>query len=76
MAKADKILQKMRNNPRDWGIETFKAVADRFGIPYRQRGTSHVTFRRADGKMVTIPTRKPIKSVYVPLFLEFLEGLQ
>jgi len=34
----------MRNNPLDWQIETLKDIAKRFGIDWRQPGTSHVTF--------------------------------
>ena len=46
MSKADKILEKMRNNPHDWRIESLKTVASAYQIQWRQPGTSHVTFRR------------------------------
>jgi predicted RNA binding protein YcfA (HicA-like mRNA interferase family) len=65
----------MRQNPKsDWHIEDMKSVARAKGIEWRQPGTSHVTFRRIDGGKLTVPARKPIKSVYVRMFVEFMEG--
>jgi predicted RNA binding protein YcfA (HicA-like mRNA interferase family) len=65
----------MRNNPRDWKIEEVKALAERFNITYRQLGTSHVTFRANNGEKVTIPAHKPIKPVYIKLFIALIDGL-
>lgn len=75
MSKIEKVLTKMRNNPRDWKIEDVKAIADRFGIEYRQPGTSRVTFRINTGEKVTIPAHKPIKAIYIKLFIALLDGL-
>ena len=44
MSKADKILAKMKINPRDWRIENVKIVAQNYGVEWRQKGTSHVVF--------------------------------
>ena len=75
MSTADKRLMKMRQNPKaDWHIDDMKAVARAKGIEWRQPGTSHVTFRRDDGTKVTVPARKPIKPVYVRMFVEFVEN--
>jgi predicted RNA binding protein YcfA (HicA-like mRNA interferase family) len=76
MSKIDKLLEKMRNNPRDWGIETLQAIAERYGIVYRQPGTSHVTFRAANGQKVTVPAHKPIKSVYIKQFIALIEDMR
>ncbi|QQS14688.1 MAG: hypothetical protein IPK81_11340 [Rhodospirillales bacterium] len=74
MVSADKRLERMRANPRgDWRIEDLKAVADRAGVAHRQPGTSHVTFRHSDGRRLTVPARKPIKPVYVRLFVALME---
>ena len=72
MANAEKILARMRDNPRDWRIEDLKTVAARFGIECHQGGTSHVGFRHPDGKKITIPSAKPIQPVYVKQFLKLL----
>ena len=74
MAAPDKRLIKMRQNPKaDWRIEDMKSIARARGIEWRQPGTSHVTFRRVDGAKLTVPARKPIKTVYVRMFVEFVE---
>lgn len=75
MSKVEKLLARMRNNPRDCQIEDIKAIASRFGVEYRQPGTSHVTFRAKSGEKVTIPAHKPIKPVYIKQFLALIEGL-
>jgi len=73
MASFKKTIEKMRQNPRDWRIEDLKIIADRLSIDYRQPGTSHVTFRTANGSKLTVPAKKPIKPIYIKLFLELLE---
>lgn len=75
MGTADKILGQMKNNPQgDWKIDTLKAITKRHGIIWRQPGTSHVTFRRDDGEKLTIPAHRPIKPIYIKLFIRFVEG--
>jgi predicted RNA binding protein YcfA (HicA-like mRNA interferase family) len=77
MVRSDKLLAAMRRNPRaDWRIEQLKAIADRYGISYRQPGGSHVTFRSPGGDKLTIPARRPIKPVYIRQFLAMLEALE
>ena len=74
MARFDKLLAAMRRNPRaDWRIEQLKAIADRYGISYRQPGTSHVTFRPKRGEKLTVPAQRPIKPVYIRRFLAMIE---
>ena len=73
MSRFDKLIIKMHANPRDWRIDDLKAVAERFGIDYRQPGTSHVTFRLKNGSKVTVPAHKPIKPIYIKQFLELLD---
>lgn len=75
MSKAEKLITRMRNNPRDWTIEDVKAIAARYKLEYRQPGTSHVTFRASTGEKITIPAHKPIKPVYIIKFLALIEGL-
>lgn len=73
MSKFDKLIIKMRTNPRDWRIDDLKAVAERLNIDYRQPGTSHVTFRLANGVKITVPAHKPIKPIYIKQFLTLLD---
>ncbi|TAN51881.1 MAG: type II toxin-antitoxin system HicA family toxin [Rhodospirillales bacterium] len=66
----------MRNNPRDQRIEDLKRLADRYGIDYRQPGTSHVTFSYPGLLPLPVPARKPIKPIYVKLFLELIDQIE
>jgi len=72
VSKADKILEKMRQNPRDWRIDDLYTVAHAYRISWRQQGTSHVTFRHLSGKL-TVPAHRPIKPVYIRQFVQFVE---
>jgi hypothetical protein len=73
MSKAEKLLQKMRQNPRDWRIEDLKQISERYSIDYRQLGGSHVTFRFSDKQKLTVPARKPIKPIYIQKFVNLLD---
>ncbi|MEZ4662722.1 MAG: hypothetical protein R2911_34675 [Caldilineaceae bacterium] len=72
MGKADRLLEKMRQNPRDWRIDNLKTVAQAYQIDWRQRGTSHVVFVRSDGQTLPVPARRPIKPIYIRKFVEFV----
>jgi len=74
MTKAHKLREKMRHNPRDWRIEDWEALAQRYGFGIRKAGGSHaVFFHIASGRMLTVPARRPIKPVYVKAFLSLLD---
>lgn len=75
MSRIEKKLQSMLNNPRgDWRMSDLEGIADKYGITYRQPGTSHVTFRTKDGRMLTVPAHKPIKPVYIKMFIELVNN--
>jgi hypothetical protein len=76
VSSADKVLDSMRNNPRDWRIEHIQAVASRYGFSWRQNGTSHVTFRAPDGATLPIPAARPVKPVYVRRFLGLIDRMR
>jgi hypothetical protein len=76
MAKVQKLLERMRDNPRNWRIDDIKALADRHGIEYRQHGTSHVTFRAPGGAVLPIPAARPIAPVYVRQFVALIDSLE
>lgn len=75
MGKAEKILGKMRQNPRDWRIENLKTVADLYEISWRQRGTSHCVFVRHDGRTLPVPAKRPIKPIYIKKFISFVDEI-
>ena len=73
MTRINKLLSKLRNNPRDWQIETLKEIAKRFNIDWRQPGTSHVTFRHPNGTKLTVPAHRPIKPIYIKKFIRLID---
>ncbi len=76
MNQLDKLLAAMRRNPAgDWRIEDLTRIADRHGIPWRQPGTSHVTFAPDSVRGLTVPAHKPIKPVYIRKFLAMMDDV-
>ncbi len=76
--RRDKLLENMRQNPRNnWRIENVQTIANRYGLSIsRPRGGgSHVTLRHNSGAKLTIPTRRPIKPVYIRKLVEMIDQL-
>jgi predicted RNA binding protein YcfA (HicA-like mRNA interferase family) len=76
MTKAEKLLARMRANPRDWRIEDLESVAKRHGVQVRKTGGSHFVFLHPDADLaVTVPFKRPIKPVYVIQLLSLLDEI-
>ena len=73
MSNAAKLVAKMRKNSRDCRIEDLKVIARSLGIDDDQHGTSHVIFRHAFAGRPSVPAHRPIKPVYVRLFVELVD---
>jgi predicted RNA binding protein YcfA (HicA-like mRNA interferase family) len=71
---AAKLLEGMRRSPVDWSLGDLQAVARHHGISWRHKGGSHCIFVRSDGRTLSVPARRPIKPVYVRLFLALVDG--
>ena len=77
MPRADKTLDAMRANPRDWRIGSLEAVAAAHGINARRPGGSHVIFEHPGvAEAISVPARRPIKPVYVRRFVVFIETVR
>jgi hypothetical protein len=77
MGTAEKQLDQMRNNPRDWRIETLVAVALRFGLEVRNHGGSHYIFSSPGIEMaLSVPAHRPIKPVYVKQFVALIDEIR
>ncbi len=48
MGNKDKLLEKMRCNPRDWRIDQLETVAKHYDVLVRKTGGSHVVFDHPD----------------------------
>jgi len=74
MSSRDKTLARMRSNPRDWRIEDLETLALHFGLAVRKPGGSHVIFFHEElAEMLSVPSRRPIKPVYVRRFVAMLD---
>lgn len=77
MSKRAKLLDAMRNNPRDWRIEDLLVVARQFGIECRNSGGSHHVFGAPNVEAdVTVPAHRPIKPVYIRQFLLLVDAVK
>jgi len=76
MSAAEKILEAMRRSPLDWQLADFQSVARLKGLSWRHRSGSHCIFIRSTGQTLSVPARRPIKPVYVKMFLALLDGDQ
>jgi hypothetical protein len=77
MSKVDKLLEKMRRNPRDWRIEDLEMLALRFGLEVRKPGGSHaIFFHEGTGRQLSVPAKRPIKPIYVTAFIALLDEIE
>ncbi len=75
MARAEKHLDKMRRNPRDWRIEQLHTIAEAYGVAWVHGGGSHCTFRTPKGEKLTVPAKRPIKPVYIRHFIDLIDTI-
>jgi hypothetical protein len=77
MATADKTLERMRNNPRDWCIGDLVSVAERYGIEVRNTGGSHHVFSaRGIVESLCVPAHRPVKPVYVKNLISMIDAIK
>lgn len=76
MAKAQKILTKMGENPKgDWTIDDVKMVCRYYGVECAppSGGGSHwkVSSAHLEG-ILTIPSNRPIKAIYIKKLVSYM----
>jgi hypothetical protein len=77
MSKTNKLLEQMRNNPRDWRIDDVKTVAEHFSVDWRNMGGSHHVFGMAGiAEKVCIPAHRPIKPAYIRQFVMLIDKVK
>ncbi len=76
MTKRDKLIERVRRNPRSIRFDEIETLLLSLGFVKRQRGSSHAMFT-LDGYQVVVPYRKPtVKPVYVQLVLALLDEIE
>lgn len=75
MSKTEKLLKKIRQNPKNVRFKDIDKLLLSFDFEKRQRG-SHATYVLKNKGRITIPVRKPfILPVYVKEVLKLLEEM-
>ncbi len=74
MAKRDKRIAALRRNPHDVHPDDLNAVLSGLGFSWDQDGTSHRTYRLL-GHQLSVPQKKPLKSIYVKQALKLIDTL-
>ena len=76
MSKLEKLLQKIKNNPKQVQFEELDKILTRSGFTRKQPGggSSHYTYTKGT-RRITVPFTQPhINSAYVKLAIKALEG--
>lgn len=78
MTSADKLLDRMRANPRDWRIGDIEVVCRAEGIACTApRNGSHFKVKHPDmPEILTIPAHRPIKPVYIRALVRFVDTVR
>ena len=78
MSRSGKLLERMRESPRDWRIEDVVAVCTAAGIACTApRKGSHYKVKHVDRiEILTIPAHRPIKPVYIRALVAFVDAVQ
>lgn len=56
------------------GFSDLQAVARQHKIEWRHKGGSHCIFLRQDGRTLSVPARRPIKPIYIRMFIALVDG--
>ena len=75
MSKLEKLLQRIKNNPKAVRFEEIEKLLLRRGFIESQAGggSSHYTYKKPGGRSLTIPRQIPyVKEYYVSDVLEAL----
>ena len=65
LSKKDKLLQAIKNNPKDVRFEDLKKLLISHGYEANNTGGSHWVFRKEGCNDEVIPYKKPVKAYYV-----------
>jgi len=76
MSKIDKLIEKLRNNPRDTNIDSIRKILDKHGLEYVWGKGDHLNVKHPNiDYILTIPAHKPIKPIYIIKLLKMIEEI-
>lgn len=79
MGQGEKRLEKMRSSPRDgWTINDVRVVCEAFGVDLKapSSGSHFKVTHESQGEILTIPSHRPIKAVYIRKLVAFIDAVK
>lgn len=78
MAKRDKLLERMRDNPKDWSVSDVETLCSGFDIACNapKRGSHYGVSDPTQEAILTVPFDRPIKQVYIKKLVAFVDAVQ
>jgi hypothetical protein len=78
MAKSEKLLERMRDNPRDWRISDVERVCAAYGVDCTPptRGDHYKVKHETQERILTIPAHRPIREWYIEDLVEFIDAVR
>jgi hypothetical protein len=76
--RGEKLLERMRANPRDWRIEDVQAVSAAFDIACTapRTGSHYKVKHESLAEMLTVPAARPIKPAYIEALVRFIDAVR
>ena len=77
MPRGEKLLQRMRDNPRDWRIEDVRTLCGAFDLEFNapSGGSHYGVSDPTQERHVTVPFARPIKPVYIKRVVNFVAAV-
>lgn len=77
VSKIDKLIEKLRNNPRDGNIAMIRKILDKFEFEYVWGKGDHLNVKHPKvDYILTIPAHKPIKPIYIIKLLNMIDEIE
>jgi hypothetical protein len=77
MSKQDKLLAKIRNNPKNIKFETIQKILLNYGFTETKPGggSSHYTYHKGIYR-ITVPKDKPVNQIYIKQMIKIIDKLE
>lgn len=79
MSRKEKLLERIRRNPNNVAFRDLQRLLELFGFELKRSKGSHHSFVGEVGgqkRLIVIPFRRPLKTVYVKQVLELVEEIE
>ena len=74
MSKKDKLIEAIKNNPKNVKFEELRKILENIGYKAINNGGSHYVFTKENSISLTIPYKRPVKIIYVKQVIKIIEN--